>query len=447
MTRANDLDANATTTYTYDSGGNITTVKTYAYTTGTLGTVLSTINYTYPTNGWNDRLDTYNGAKINYDAIGNPTTYRDNMSFTWELGRRLKTFSAPSMNASYTYNDAGIRTSKTVNGTTTRYVVSGSQILRLTQGQNTMDFYYDEAGQVYGLSFNGTRYYYLRNGQGDIVGIANTSGAQVVAYSYDTWGKLLSKTANSILADLNPFRYRAYCYDEESGLYYLNSRYYDPVTGRFINADSQVEVGNDLLGMNMFAYCGNDPVNRIDPSGHFWAELVRFVEEVVAQAVTMFKVLVPVYVGGALATQMDGPLPYADLVVLGALATVTTAVVGVAIYQASQSTTQSATLSQAKTKTKDPEGPKYWEAWLPKSVLGAPIQGRELTYPEARQRVANGKSIICVDHAAALAIAQAFPKPEGPELSEGEGYLWHYHVKNREAGLHIWFYGLPPLTV
>ena len=285
MTRANDLDANATTTYTYDSGGNITTVKTYAYTTGTLGTVLSTINYTYPTNGWNDRLDTYNGAKINYDAIGNPTTYRDNMSFTWELGRRLKTFSAPSMNASYTYNDAGIRTSKTVNGTTTRYVVSGSQILRLTQGQNTMDFYYDEAGQVYGLSFNGTRYYYLRNGQGDIVGIANTSGAQVVAYSYDTWGKLLSKTSGSILADLNPFRYRAYCYDEESGLFYLNSRYYDPVTGRFINADGQMPgVGGLICSYNLFSYCVNNPVNKYDTSGKKPGDLFNRIEDAARDA-------------------------------------------------------------------------------------------------------------------------------------------------------------------
>ena len=95
---------------------------------------------------------------------------------------------------------------------------------------------------------------------------------------YDSWGKVVGTTGS--LADTigatNPFRYRGYYYDAETGLYYLNSRYYDPEVGRFINADGYVSTGQDILGNNMFAYCGNNPVNRADPSGMFWKEIGNF---------------------------------------------------------------------------------------------------------------------------------------------------------------------------
>ena len=118
------------------------------------------------------------------------------------------------------------------------------------------------------VTYNGTTYYYVTNLQGDVIAILDSAGTAVVQYSYNAWGKLLSDepAANSI-GNLNPLRYRGYVYDEETNLYYLQSRYYDPELGRFINADALVSTGQGLLDHNMFAYCGNNPVAGCDPNG------------------------------------------------------------------------------------------------------------------------------------------------------------------------------------
>ena len=120
------------------------------------------------------------------------------------------------------------------------------------------------------VDYNGATYYYATNLQGDIVAILNSAGAKVVTYTYDAWGNILSigGTLANTLGVHNPLRYRGYVYDTEIGLYYLQSRYYDPELGRFINADALVATGQGLLGNNMFAYCGNNPVNCADPSGN-----------------------------------------------------------------------------------------------------------------------------------------------------------------------------------
>jgi RHS repeat-associated protein len=117
--------------------------------------------------------------------------------------------------------------------------------------------------------YNGTTYYYQRNGQGDIIGMYNSSGTKVVSYTYDVWGKLLTTSGSlaSTLGENNPLRYRGYYYDNETGFYYLQSRYYDPTTGRFISPDVLVSTGQSIIGYNMFAYCLNNPVNMSDESG------------------------------------------------------------------------------------------------------------------------------------------------------------------------------------
>ncbi|WP_346848696.1 RHS repeat-associated core domain-containing protein [uncultured Clostridium sp.] len=110
-------------------------------------------------------------------------------------------------------------------------------------------------------------YFYIRNAQSDIIGIINSIGKQVVSYTYDTWGKLISITGDKVLGEKNPYRYRGYRYDTETGYYYLQSRYYNPEWGRFINIDA---LGGDvgaLLSHNIFAYCNNNPVTSKDPSG------------------------------------------------------------------------------------------------------------------------------------------------------------------------------------
>ena len=128
---------------------------------------------------------------------------------------------------------------------------------------------YDANGQLVSVNYKGTEYYYLRNGQSDIVGLMDGSGTRVVEYTYDEWGKLIS-TSGSLASTLgadNPFRYRGYYYDTETGLYYLMTRYYDPEVGRFLSADVYLSTGQGVLGNNRFAYCNNDPILFYDSDG------------------------------------------------------------------------------------------------------------------------------------------------------------------------------------
>ncbi|MFA9397789.1 MAG: RHS repeat domain-containing protein [Clostridiaceae bacterium] len=121
------------------------------------------------------------------------------------------------------------------------------------------------------MNLNGVEYYYVRNAQGDIIGLIDKNGNEVVTYSYDSWGKLISidGTLKDTVGVKNPYRYRGYRYDSETGLYYLQSRYYNPEWGRFINADGIIGQTGNLLGHNMFSYCRNNPVNLSDPTGLF----------------------------------------------------------------------------------------------------------------------------------------------------------------------------------
>ena len=258
-------------TYTYDTWGNITEKKIYAYTTATNpGTPTSTIPYVYGNSTWKDQLTKYNGQTISYDSMGNPTTYRGK-TLTWK-GKEL---TGVTGTASYTYDMNGLRTAKTVSGTTTNYFYNNTVLMGLTSGSNKLLFSYDAKGLVQAVNFNGTYYYYLRNGQGDIVKIIDGTGAAKVEYSYDSWGKKLSCTGTlaTTLGKLNPFRYRGYVYDEETGFYYLKSRYYDPETCRFISADVLLSTGQGVIGNNTYVYCRNNPINAFDEFGHRASEL------------------------------------------------------------------------------------------------------------------------------------------------------------------------------
>ena len=262
---------NKSITYTYDAGGNILNKKEYAYTNGTLGTVLTTIGYTYGDTNWKDKLTAYNGKAISYDAIGNPLSY-DGWTYTWENGRQLKSLSNASTSLSFKYNSDGIRTEKTVNGVTTKYTVFGDKVSFETTGSDKIHYSYDASGNLFSMNLNGTEYYYVRNAQGDITGLIDNTGNIVVSYTYDTWGKLLSTTGTlaSTIGVKNPYRYRGYRYDTETGLYYLQSRYYNPEWGRFVNADDAgiLEVDQDsLIENNLFVYALNNPANMVDPTG------------------------------------------------------------------------------------------------------------------------------------------------------------------------------------
>ena len=246
-------------TYTYDTAGNIQSKKVGSTKT----------NYTYGNSAWRDLLTAYGGNTITYSG-GNPTKYYDGSTFTWTQGRRLATAKVGSTNISYTYDMAGVRSSKTVGSTTYKYTTLSGLVTRQTGGNATIDFVYDESNQPLAMKYNGKVYYYVLNAQGDVVRIVDGSRNVVASYSYDPWGKLLSSSGT--LANVNPLRYRGYYYDSETGFYYLQSRYYDPEIGRFINADSYASTdATGLLSTNMFAYCENNPVMRVDPTGElFW---------------------------------------------------------------------------------------------------------------------------------------------------------------------------------
>ena len=281
-------------TYGYDRQGQLTAATvggtSYTYTYDTAGNIQSkqiggtTTNYTYGNSAWRDLLTAYDGHEISYDGCGNPTRYYDGSAFTWTQGRMLTTATVGNTNISYTYDMAGVRSSKTVNGTEYKYTTLSGLVTRQTGGGKTIDFIYDDSNQPLAMKYNGTLYYYILNAQGDVVRIIDGSRNVVASYSYDPWGKIVSSSGT--LADVNPLRYRGYYYDSETGFYYLQSRYYDPELGRFINADSYASTdATGLLSANMFAYCENDPVNRSDPSGE-WATVAKMAVGAVIGAAT-----------------------------------------------------------------------------------------------------------------------------------------------------------------
>ena len=268
LTRAVTDPNDGTWTYEYDCGGNILSKKQYAYTTGTLGTVQQIVSYAYGDADWKDKLTRYNGVDIAYDAIGNPI-HDGVWTYTWENGRQLRRMACDATIAEFVYNADGLRVQKTVNGVATNYTLHGKNIVHMTKGNAELHFWYDAQNRPAIVEFNGTKYGYLYNLQGDVIGLIDSANTEVVKYTYDAWGKPLSVTGSlaNTIGYYNPFRYRGYVYDVETGLYYLRSRYYNPRWGRFVNADANIGHSQGIISHNIMAYCCNRPINNFDPDG------------------------------------------------------------------------------------------------------------------------------------------------------------------------------------
>ena len=133
----------------------------------------------------------------------------------------------------------------------------------------------DSNSKLIGLKYNNNLYYYLKNIQDDIIGLLDSNYNLVAQYLYDSWGNIISIKDNSgneitdtsNIAHINPYRYRSYYYDKDTKLYYLNSRYYNPAWGRFINADGIINADEVINGFNLYAYTTNNPITKIDFNG------------------------------------------------------------------------------------------------------------------------------------------------------------------------------------
>ena len=301
----------------------MTRMEEYAFTKADKAlpsTPVKTIRGTFDST-WKDQLLTWNGVSMTYDAIGNMVK-KGNTTYTWTQGRKLSTVNN-GKKIQYFYDHTGRRVRKTVDGVITDFRMAGEILMSQKAGDVTTYFSYDSAGNLIGMSAGSNRYFYTRNAQNDITGLIDENGTSVVQYQYDSWGKLLGITGSlaSTIGKRNPFRYRGYYYDDETGMYYLQSRYYDPEIKRFICADSYCSTGQGLNCCNIFIYCSNNPINMLDSSGQFGQFFVNIWNNIVNAVQTFISGSGLAMVGGGAiaAGAIDGPLPVGDIIGIAAI--------------------------------------------------------------------------------------------------------------------------------
>lgn len=314
LVREDNVKLGKTITIAYDNAGNIVMRSEYAYSLAAADSLGESkdIHYGYAADGWRDRLMSFGESVCgSYDSLGNPWLYRGK-ELVWTRGRCLATIG----DVNYVYNAEGARISKTVNGITTRFYYDGTTLLAQESDNVRLYFNYGIDG-IIGFTYNdGAEYFYKRNMLGDVIAILDGNGEEIVRYAYDAWGNhktyvrdgsvFVEVTSgngvgtdgqnNFFISKVNPIRYRSYYFDNETGLYYLLSRYYDPQVGRFINADDiSCLMFSDVNGLNLFVYCRNNPIAYVDNTGNkskkkWW----QWVLGVVAVVVTVALVAITV---------------------------------------------------------------------------------------------------------------------------------------------------------
>lgn len=408
-------DRNAS--YTYDDRGNILT-KTVDGTTTT---------YSYENTDWKDQLTSVNGVELTYDANGNLKSYGEKQ-YTWNYGKSLGSITDGENTYSYTYNENGIRSSKNINGVKTEINTINGKVLSQKTGEDILYFQYDENDIPVGFVLNDTQYFYITNLSGDIVGITDAGGELIAEYFYDEWGKLLGITTSQennaeqlAVAEINPLRYRGYYYDNETGYYYLQSRYYDPGLGRFISADDFSYIdASEKSSINAYAYCANNPVNFVDPSGHVGEALlpVIFYLSMFCTGLIIIFLMVYVIVYGITGTAPEVSLP------------------SFSIPSAAERAD-----ANIRSKIKNAKGTLYWIA---NRVGNYVTISSPLSFKSALVRASLGSDVFAANKNAAYDLAYTVYGrfPVGPEIDSGKentvGYYWHYHpyLKN---GSHIFY--------
>ncbi len=314
LIRVDDNVQKKTFTYQYDKGGNRVSEKIYPYTEShTLGTPEKEIKSQYTFLQWKDRLYSYDGKQIKYDMAGNPVSYGD-QKYVW-MGKQLTEIINPDgTKTTFAYDADGFRTEKHqigadgteeyvvyyiwLNGVLTQqYLLYTMEItikgeIRRIQVPFFVEFIYDESNQAQGCILNGDAgYLFVRNLQGDVIALADMEGRVMIEYNYDPWGKIsyiyfdengnpsneiADESLQMITAIFCPLTYRGYNYDFTTGLYYLQSRYYNPEWGRFLNCDDTsilLATQGETHGANLYAYCENNPINHVDYTGYLFESI------------------------------------------------------------------------------------------------------------------------------------------------------------------------------
>ena len=259
LVREDNKKLGKTWVYGYDRNGNITVKREYAFTLRTRE-LLEELESTEKLYGYDgDRLISYDGEECSYNSAGVPVTYRGK-PVIWRKVTQLIHYNGTV----FEYDGFGRRIKK---GNIRYYYDNEGKLIKQSNG---IQYIYDKSG-VSGFRYERGEYIYRKNAQGDITHILDYCENVVAEYAYDAWGNCTIIKDTAGIAEVNPFRYRGYYYDAETGLYYLKTRYYDPEVGRFISQDDVSYLDPEHInGLNLYAYCGNNPVMNVDPSGHKW---------------------------------------------------------------------------------------------------------------------------------------------------------------------------------
>ncbi len=247
--REDNYSAGKTFVWEYGRGENLCSKKVFDLSFDCiLGECTRSASYVYCDEGWCDRLKSFNGKPCKYDLMGNPILYLGH-HLEWDRVKYLSKFD----NHTFQYNANGVRIRKNQ----TVYLVDGERILQETDGETVTTYFYGLNG-VIGFHFNGMDYYYRKNLQGDVIEIYTAEGKRVASYTYDAKGKVLHvcDATDTCIGSRNPFRYRSYYYDTETGLYYHEKRYYDPEIGRFLNPDIDALLNpiDHSKSLNLYAF-------------------------------------------------------------------------------------------------------------------------------------------------------------------------------------------------
>ncbi|MFA9464024.1 MAG: RHS repeat-associated core domain-containing protein [Velocimicrobium sp.] len=252
--------------YSYDANGNITSVydgqseKSYVY---------DKLNQLVEVQNWSRKKVNYyydyRGNRVR--EVGGDFNLDLDIDYSYDQENKLKTVTKDTSTTTMSYYADGMRAKKESKAGMTNYIynLSGQLVAEAKNYALVESNYVWGPDRVLAKKNNEGEYYYLYNGHGDVIQVVDRNGNVVNNYEYDEWGNIVySKETVS-----NPFKYAGEVYDEETGLYYLRARYYDPKMGRFINEDTYEGQINDALSLNGYSYCNNNPLIHIDPSGHY----------------------------------------------------------------------------------------------------------------------------------------------------------------------------------